>query len=194
MPDSNAAPLSSFPELALEAASRWPPHPSNEQTAEFAHRRACPLSKISIAQPPLPAVSFPGGFQTPAGPSKTCAHPSGRHLKPITIPETAPEELAAKGELVTVSGLNAVLEKNVALRERLRELGLVIHGDTLSLRQDQAKADAEEQHRVGDTAAKHKKLADDEKNELEFRIINAGADDKHQAINNALRKAGLRHP
>jgi hypothetical protein len=35
--------------------------------------------------PLLPAVSFPGGFQTPAGPGKTRAHPSGRHLKPITV-------------------------------------------------------------------------------------------------------------
>jgi len=31
-----------------------------------------------------PAVSFFEGFQTPAGPKKTRAHPSDRHLKPIT--------------------------------------------------------------------------------------------------------------
>jgi len=36
----------------------------------------------------LPAVSFLGGFQTPAGPNKTCAHPAGRHLKPITKNKT----------------------------------------------------------------------------------------------------------
>jgi hypothetical protein len=36
----------------------------------------------------LPAVSFLGGFQTPAGPKKTCAHPPGRHLKPITITDS----------------------------------------------------------------------------------------------------------
>ena len=42
-------------------------------------------SRLNLhSAPPLPAVSFLGGFQTPAGPEKTCAHSSGRHLKPIT--------------------------------------------------------------------------------------------------------------
>jgi hypothetical protein len=74
------------------AASRrrlWKRYPAvfgmhQRTTAEFTHRRARPLDKILIAQPLLPAVSFPGGFQTPAGTAETWAHPSGRHLKPIT--------------------------------------------------------------------------------------------------------------
>jgi hypothetical protein len=36
----------------------------------------------------LPAVSFFEGFQTPAGLEKTRARSCGRHLKPITIPDT----------------------------------------------------------------------------------------------------------
>jgi hypothetical protein len=43
--------------------------------------------RFMAAQPLLPAVSFLGGFQTPAGPEKACALPSGRHLKPITSAE-----------------------------------------------------------------------------------------------------------
>jgi len=42
-------------------------------------------SRLNLHNAPLlTAVSFLGGFQTPAGSSKTCPHPSGRHLKPIT--------------------------------------------------------------------------------------------------------------
>jgi len=58
-----------------------------QNQAETANRRGCPQAQISIAPSPLPAVSFLGGFQTPAGPNKTCAHPAGRHLKPITTPD-----------------------------------------------------------------------------------------------------------
>ena len=51
---------------------------------EAANRRGCSPAEIYIAHPLLPAVSFLGGFQTPAGQQKPRAHPSGRHLKPIT--------------------------------------------------------------------------------------------------------------
>ena len=57
----------------------------NKNQAKNARGQSCPPAQISIALLPLPAVSFVGGFQTPAGPEKTRAHPSGRHLKPITF-------------------------------------------------------------------------------------------------------------
>ena len=42
-------------------------------------------SRLNLHSAPLsPAVSFLGGFQTPAGPNKASAYPCGRHLKPIT--------------------------------------------------------------------------------------------------------------
>ena len=49
--------------------------------------RGCPPAQISIRHPSRPAVSFPGGFQTPAGPQKASAYPPGRQLKPITEAE-----------------------------------------------------------------------------------------------------------
>src|SRR5208282_4023847 len=73
--------------FALGFSSGYRKHPAcrSPKQAEAANHRGCPPAKISIAHPFLPAVSFLGGFQTPAGPKKTCAHPSGRHLKPITF-------------------------------------------------------------------------------------------------------------
>jgi hypothetical protein len=46
---------------------------------------ACRALAWGKGGPSLPAVSFLGGFQTPAGPEITRAA-SGRHLKPIAIP------------------------------------------------------------------------------------------------------------
>ena len=62
----------------------------NKNQAKNARGQSCPPAQISIALLPLPAVSFVGGFQTPAGPEKTRAHPSGRHLKPITRADSGP--------------------------------------------------------------------------------------------------------
>ena len=58
------------------------PPPQKKGSERLTRRLPSRLNLHSV--PLLPAVSFLGGFQTPAGPQKTCAHPSGRHLKPIT--------------------------------------------------------------------------------------------------------------
>ena len=63
-----------------------PQHPAcrNPKNACTAHGCGMPFRSNPHRSRTLPAVSFFEGFQTPAGPEKTRAHPCGRHLKPIT--------------------------------------------------------------------------------------------------------------
>jgi hypothetical protein len=77
-----SAALTRFWRRSLAAASIGPV--GARERIEAAKQRGSPVRLILHSAPLLPAVSFLGGFQTLAGPRKTCAHPSGRHLKPIT--------------------------------------------------------------------------------------------------------------
>ena len=88
----------------------------NKNQAKTARGQSCPPAQISIALLPLPAVSFLGGFQTPAGPEKTRAHPSGRHLKPITRRDIGPiSESACCWRLSCRSGPTLALEAPLSL-------------------------------------------------------------------------------
>lgn len=106
------------------------------------------------------------------------------------IPMTSAEELASKGDSLGVAGIGQFLTDPKWLDE-LHKLGLTVKGDVLAIAADQAKADADATHRAEDFAAKQQKRVDDENAELQFKITQGGLDARQQAINNALKQAGL---
>ena len=107
------------------------------------------------------------------------------------LPMTSSEELSSKGDSLGVAGIGAFLQTSKQWQDELAKLGLVAKGDVLALAAEQAKADADAEHRAKDYAAKKQKRYDDEKEQLQFTIDQGGVDARQQAINNALKQAGL---